>query len=103
MTAQNRFVPDSWELTDNLRDYAKSKGLNDRQIDDQAEAFRLCQFPRAILCWDRAWQRWVRNAIQWGHVVPATVPNYRKPEQLSEQQRTADILAFERDIQRLRG
>jgi hypothetical protein len=98
----SRFVPDSWQLNERLRDYAKSKGLNDPQIEDQEEAFRLCQFPKQILCWDRAWQRWIRNAIDWGKVIPARQPNYRKPQEVSEEQRKKDIEAWERDMRRLR-
>ena len=80
-----KFVPDDWKLTERLRDYAKKKGLTDAQVDDQEEAFRLCQFPRDILCWDRAWQRWIRNAIEWGKVVPVKQKEYRRPEELSEE------------------
>lgn len=100
---RRRFVPDDWELTSKLRDYARKKGLTDKQIDDQEEAFRLCQFPREILCWDRAWQRWVRNAIEWGKVVPTRQKEYRGVEELSDEQRQADILAFERDVKRFKG
>lgn len=96
-----RFVPDDWILTDKLSDYARKKGLSDNQIEDQEEAFRLCQFPRDILCWDRAWQRWIRNAIEWGKVVPTVVREYRQPEELSEGQRQADILKFEEHMKKL--
>lgn len=97
-----RFVPENWELTDRLREYARKKGLTENQIDDQEEAFRLCQFPRDILCFDRAWQRWIRNAIEWGKVVPATQPNYRKVETLSDEQRKKDLEKWEQDMARLR-
>ena len=96
-----RFVPDSWELTENLREYARKKGLTENQIDDQEEAFRLCQFPRDILCWNRAWQRWIRNAIEWGKVVPVVEKEYRRPQELSEEQKTADIIKFQQDMERL--
>lgn len=89
----SRFVPDSWQLTDHLRDYAKKKGLSDNQIDDQEEAFRLCQFPREILCFDRAWQRWVRNAIEWGRVTPSVTREYKPyetPIQTQEERRKAE-------------
>jgi hypothetical protein len=100
-----RFVPDDWILTDKLRQYARDKGYSESQIDDQLEDFRLCEFPKARKDWNRAWQRWVKRAIKWGHVVPATVREYRKPELVSEEQRKADVLAFERDplIRKLRN
>ena len=96
-----KFVPDDWELSVKLRQFARNKGLSDSQIDEQEERFRDCQFPRDIKCWDRCWRRWVRNAIDWGKVVPSVEPKHRKPEQLSDEQRQADILAFERDMRRL--
>jgi hypothetical protein len=101
--ANSRFVPNSWQLNDRLRDYAKSKGLCDSQIDDQEEAFRLCQFPKQILCWDRAWQRWIRNAIEWGKVVPTRQPNYRKPVEVSEEQRKADAAKAWTEMNRLKA
>ena len=97
-----RFVPDSWELTDKLRDYARQKGLGDKQIEDQEEAFRLCQFPRDILCWDRAWQRWIRNAIEWGKVVPHKEPTYRQPQALTDDERKREQAKWEADMRRLK-
>ena len=94
------FVPDNWVLTDKLRDYAKNKRLTEATIDDQEEAFRLCQFNRVIHDWDRAWMNWVRNAIEWGKVQPVQEVFHRKPEELSTEQESADILAFERDMKR---
>jgi len=97
----NKFVPNDWLLTDKLRDYAKSKGLTDATIDDQEEAFRLCQFPRKILCWDRAWQRWIRNAIEWGKVVPVQQKQYRRVEELTEDERREDAAKWAADMRRL--
>ena len=99
----SRFVPNDWLLTDRLKDYARAKGLSDSQIDDQEEAFRLCQFPKQILCWDRAWQRWIRNAISWGRVVPTRQPNYRRPEDVSEEQLKKDREDWARDMQQRFG
>ena len=92
------FVPDTWILTDKLRQYARDKKLTDATIDDQEEAFRLCQFERNIKCWDRCWQRWIRNSIEWGKVQPIQEPVYRKPPELSTEERKADIIAFNRQM-----
>ena len=92
-----KFVPDTWQLTDKLRQYASSKGLTAATIDDQEEAFRLCQFNRDIKCWDRCWMRWIRSSIEWGKVVPVMKTEYRTVEELSPAQRKADILKFESD------
>ena len=94
------FVPDDWILTPKLRDYARNKRLTEATIDDQEEAFRLCQFNRVIKCWDRAWMNWIRNSIEWGRIQPTQEIVHRKPEELSTEQKSADILAFERDMKR---
>jgi hypothetical protein len=96
----NRFVPDDWELTPKLRQYAKDKRLTDATIDDQEEAFRLCQFPRPILDWDRAWQRWIRNAIEWGKVQPIQDVKYNMPKEISTEERERDIIQFEAQMKR---
>jgi len=96
----NRFVPDDWVLTPKLRQYARDKKLTDDTITDQEEAFRLCQFPRPILDWDRAWMRWIRNALEWGKVQPIQEPKYRMPQEPSTAERKADILKFEEQIKR---
>jgi hypothetical protein len=98
-----RFVPDSWELTDKLRDYARKKNLTDETIDDQEEAFRLCQFNRNITDWDRAFMRWIRSAIEWGKVQPTQQPTYRKPYEITEEDRQRDLRAFEEQIARFKG
>ena len=84
------FVPDDWELTDKLRQYAKDKRLTDGTIDDQEEAFRLCQFNRNIKDFDRAWMRWIRSAIEWGKVQPIQEPTYRTVEEQSQEDRKTD-------------
>ena len=96
------FVPDDWELTEKLRDYARNKRLTESTIDDQEEAFRACQFNRVIKCWDRAWMRWVRSAIEWGKVQPIQDVKYRTPQELTDEQRQKDREKFEADMKRLR-
>ncbi len=98
-----KFVPDTWQLTDKLRQYASLKGLTAATIDDQEEAFRLCQFNRDIKCWDRAWMRWIRSAIEWGKVVPVMKTEYRRPEELSPAQKRIDADKAEADFKRLRA
>lgn len=96
------FVPDEWELTPKLRDYARKKRLTEATIDDQEEAFRLCQFNRVIKCWDRAWMMWVRNAIEWGKVQPTQDVRHRMPEEITADQKAEDQRKWEDDMKRLR-
>ena len=94
------FVPEDFVLTDKLKDFAREKGYTEKHLKDQEEKWRDAQYKTVIKCWDRAWRRWVRNSIEWGHVVPATNPEYRGIQELTEEQKTADVLAFERDKKR---
>ena len=72
----NRFVPDDWELTDKLHQYAVDKGLTDCTIMDMEEDFRQWQFKVIIVDWDKCWQRWVKRSIKWGHAVPVVEKEY---------------------------
>ena len=97
MTKKWHHVPSDWRMSDDLLKWTKSKGLTDNQIEDQLERFRDHQYIRPKLCADRCWRNWVRFAIEKGLVVPVQKTRYRGPETVSEEQRTADILAFEND------
>ena len=96
------FVPETWTLTDKLKDYARSKGYTDKHLIEEEEKFRLCQFNRVMKDWDRCWQRWVLNSIKWGEVVPATNPVYNKPQELTDAQKAEDLRKWEADMKRLR-
>lgn len=98
-----RFVPDSWKLTDRLRQYALDKGLSDNQINDQEEGFRLHQFKQPILDFDRAWMRWIRSAIEWGKVVPTTKVEYHSPQEITEDEKKRDEAKAWAELNRLRG
>ena len=98
------FIPDDYAPCDKTLDFAKSLGLSDKQVSEQLDRCRDHQYKRPMMDPDRCFRNWLRNAIKFGDVVPSTVREYRKPESVSEEQRKADILNFERDplIRRLR-
>jgi len=86
------FVPDDWELTPKLRQYARDKRLTDATIDDQEEAFRIHQFKINIKCWDRCWMRWIRSAIEFGKVQPIQEHKHNMPEEISTSERERDSI-----------
>lgn len=96
------FVPEEWEISSALRKWAYGKGLSDRQIDELEEAFRDHQFKRPMMRADACFRNWIRNAIKWGDVTPAVTKQYRRPEELSNEQRQADLLKWEQDMKRLK-
>ena len=83
----SRFVPTSWTLTEPLRQFAKDKGLTDKQIDEQEEIFRDVEFPKPRHDFNRCWRRFIRNSIKWGQVVIEHPVTYRQPEQVTKEQR----------------
>lgn len=94
----SRHVPNSWELTEVLKDYARDKGFSDKQIDDMEEACRCYEFKRKYHCWDRVWQRWVRRAVEMGNPIPENrIVEYRGLQEVSEDQLAQDRLDFEND------
>ena len=97
----SKFVPEDWELTDKLRQFARDKGLTEKQIDDEEEKFRDHQYKRSMHRWDACWRNWIRNAIKFGDVVPVGTPQYRRPETVTEAQRKKDIIDFERRLKEL--
>ena len=92
-----KFFPTDWEPDQKILDWAKDKGVSEKQVLEQLEEIRDHEFNPMRSCPVRTFRRWIRNAIKWGHLVPSVTREYRKPQELSEQQRQADILAFERD------
>jgi hypothetical protein len=84
-------------------EHARSLGLSDKQIAEELEKCRDHQYKRLMIDPDACFRNWLRNAIKFGDVVPATVREYRKPEELSDDQRKADAAKAWRDLNRLKG
>jgi hypothetical protein len=97
------FIPDDYEPTAKTLERARSLGLSDKQITDELEKCRDYQYKRPMIDPDRCFRNWLRNAIKFGEVVPATVREYRRPEELSDDQRRADAAKAWRDLNRLKG
>lgn len=100
----SRFVPSSWQLSDKQRqwtlDYRTVEGqrIDPVTIDRLEEEFRDVEFPAPRRCFDRCWRRFIRNQVEWGKAK--LISPRRQPEELSPEQRQADILKFERDMER---
>ncbi len=75
-----RFFPESWTPDDKLIEWAHSKGLSDKDIADQTELIKFHEFAPMRSCARRTWQRWITNAIRYGHVTPSVQREHRRPE-----------------------
>ena len=94
------FVPDSWEMSESLLTWTKAKGLTDKTIEDELESFRDHQYKKPMMRPDACWRNWVKNGIRFGQIVPVASPTYRTVVELTDEQKSADVIAFERDMKR---
>ena len=97
------FVPDDWEMSEDLLKWTKAKGLTDATIEDELESFRDHQYKRPMMKPDACWRNWVKNGIKWGSIVPVAKDKvYNKPQELTDAQKAEDLRKWEDDMRRLR-
>ena len=97
------FLPDDYAPSDKTMDAAKSLGLTEKQVIDQLDKCRDYQYKRPMIDPDRCFRNWLRNAIKFGDVVPATVREYRKVEEYTDEQRKADAAKAWASLNKLGG
>lgn len=99
------FIPEGWELGDELTAWTKDKGLSDQQIKDELESFRDHQYRKAMSRPDACWRNWVKNGIRWGRIETVSMSQYRQPEELTPEQKIidADKAILQMDNYRQRG
>ena len=84
------FIPEDYQPAQKTLDLAKSIGLTEKQVIDQLEKAKDHQYKRPMIDPDRCFRNWLRNSIKFGDVVPVVQPEYRKPEELTPEQRKRD-------------
>jgi len=98
------FAPDDFDVTpDRLKWAMQTFSITEKEVKRQTEEWHDHEYKRAYSDWNRAWKRWFRQADKFG-----TLHRDRKlrvVEEVSDEQRQADILSFENDplIRRARG
>ena len=95
------FVPDDWEMSDSLLEWTKAKGLTDKTIEDELESFRDHQYKRPMMRVDSCWRNWVKNGLKWGTIVAVQRTCYNRPHELSDAERSADIIKFQEHMKKL--
>ena len=96
------FIPEEYQPAQKTLDLAKSIGLTEKQVIDQLEKAKDHQYKRPMIDPDRCFRNWLRNSIKFGDVVPVVQPEYRKPEELTDDQRKKDLAKWEADMRRLK-
>lgn len=66
------FLPDDWGISDGLIDWAAKSGFTEPQMQSQIERFKnnAVMKQHKYADWDRAFQNWMGNARDWGHLSP---------------------------------
>lgn len=95
------FVPDDWELSDDLRTWTKAKGVSDAQIETELESFRDHQYKRAMMRPDACWRNWIKNGIKWGNIETVSPSQYRRPVELTKEQQEAERRRGEDNLRQL--
>lgn len=64
------FLPDDWGIGDDLIAWADERGYTLAQMDSQVERFKnnAVMKQHRYADWDRAFQNWMNNARDWGHL-----------------------------------
>lgn len=93
-----RFFPEDWTPDQKILDWAKAKGVSEKQVMEQLEEIKLHEFQPMRSCARRTFQRWINNGIRWGHIVPSVTREYRQPEALSNEQREQDNEKFKEQM-----
>ena len=95
-----KFIPADWVLSDDLRDWTRSKGLTDECIEDEIESFRDHEYKVAKSRPDACWRNWVKNGIRWGRIETVSNGNYRRPAEITQAEKDADKAKFEATMKR---
>ena len=89
-------VPKGFIVTDELKEWAKKKfQVDDEEVERQEEEWRDHEYKRSYSHWDKVWRNWWRRANEFDTIKRPM--QRRTVEKLTDEQRQADILAFERD------
>jgi hypothetical protein len=96
MPKRSYFVPESWYPSDSLIQWAMDEfKVHSGEAFRQARLMHDHEFRRPYSCWDRVFRNWMRKAEELGTLRRER--KLRQPEELSEDQRQADILKFKND------
>lgn len=90
-------VPPDWQLSPELRQWTRDKGLSEAQIDEELESFRDHDYKTAKIRPDSCWRNWIKGGIKRGWIHVTKTPTYRRPEPVTEEMRLEDQRSFEND------
>lgn len=93
---RSHIPPDSFVPTEEQIKWAVDTfSISEKEVERQTDEWHDFEYKRAYSDWNRAWKRWFRQADKFGTLHRETKP--RVVEVVTDEQRKADVLAFERD------
>ena len=93
---KSHFPPDDFEPTEDQIKWAiDTFRISKAEVLRQTDEWHDFEYKRKYFDWNRAWKRWFRQAEKYDTLKREHKP--RVVEQVTEEQRKADLLAFERD------
>ena len=96
------FAPDDFEITaERLRWAVTTFNISEDEVYRQTELWHEHEYKRAYSDWNRAWKRWFRMADKYDTLKRKH--SYRRPEELSPEQKREDAEKAEADFRRLRA
>lgn len=92
--------PDDFEVTPERLEWAmQTFQITEEEVKRQTDEWHDFEYRRAYSDWNRAWKRWFRQAEKFGTLRREHKP--RRPEVVSEEQRTQDVRKWQEDMERL--
>lgn len=96
-----KFVPDNFQPKDKDIEWAMHEfNIARTEVDRQVELLRDHEFRRNYTDWNRVFRNWMRKADEIQTLKREQ--RLRRPEELTDEQRAADIRKWEDDMRRLR-
>jgi len=95
------FCPEDFTLTDDLLAWATNEfNISEKEAQRQLTLMLDHEFRRPYSSWTRVYRNWIRKAEEIGQLRRERKP--RLVEEISDEQRQRDILAFHEDMKRFK-
>jgi len=92
--------PQDFEPNEKSLQFCYKYGMSKNTIEDYVEEMKDHTFKQLKSDWDATFRNWIRTAIRYGHITPVQEHVYNMPEDISTDERKADIIAFNEQMKR---
>jgi hypothetical protein len=92
--------PKDFEPNETSTIFCQKFGMTKDAIDDALFAMKDHEYKQPKSDWDATFRNWIRTAIKYGDITPVQEHKYNMPEEIGQETRKADIIAFNRQMKR---